>query len=208
MLRMLLLGRRLRTGTGDRVECVVAVVVIFLVIRKIFAGAHVRKPLAIILIPFDGLADALFQRNFRLPTELRLDFCRVQSIAAIVTGTVGNIAKQGLWLASQMEQTLSHGKIFFHVRTADIVDLADSPSLKDCQNSAAIVFHVQPVALLLTVAIDGKWLTLKRIGDHEGQELFWKLIGAVIVRGTRKQSRKFVGANVRANQEIRSSFGG
>src|SRR6267154_1011009 len=94
------------------------------------------------------------------------------------------------------------------MRSTDVVDLTDVSSFEDCENSAAIVFHVQPIALLFAVTVNGKWLALERIGDHQGQEFFWKLVWTIVVRGARDQSRKFVGAHVRANQEVRGGLGG
>src|SRR5260221_14135327 len=94
------------------------------------------------------------------------------------------------------------------MRSADVVDFADSSAFESGENSAAIVFHVQPVALLFAVAIDRKGFVVERIRDHKRQEFFGELEGTVIVRGASDQSGKFVRANVRANQEVRGRLGG
>src|SRR6266436_6921396 len=124
-----------------------------------------------------------------------------------MAGAIRDILKQALRLARHTKQALSHGKILFHVRSADVVHLADSSVFENCENSAAIVFHVQPVALLFAVAVDRKRFVVQRIRDHERQEFFRELVGTVIVRGASDQSGKFVGSHVGTNQEIGGSLG-
>src|ERR1700730_12250087 len=124
-----------------------------------------------------------------------------------MAGTVRNIAKQALRFARQAKKALGHRQIFFPMRTADVVDLADSSPFENGENSSTIIFHVQPVALLFAVAIDRKGFVVERIRDHERQEFFGELEGTVVVRGPSDQSGKFVRANVGANQEVRSSLG-
>src|SRR6202158_5351197 len=93
------------------------------------------------------------------------------------------------------------------MRPADVVDLADSSSFKNCENSTAVIFNVQPVALLFAIAIDGKRFVIERIRNHKRQEFFGELIGTVVVRGAREQSWKLVSAHVGANKEIRGGLG-
>src|SRR6266446_3227014 len=124
-----------------------------------------------------------------------------------MAGAIRDILKQALRFARQTKQALSHGKILFHVRSADVVHLADSSVFENCENSPAIVFHVQPVALLFAVAVDGERFVVERVRDHERQEFFRELVGTVIIRGASDQSRKFVGTYVGANQEIRGGLG-
>src|SRR5258706_12810734 len=121
--------------------------------------------------------------------------------------TVRHIAKQALRFACQSKKALGHRKIFLHMRTADVVDLADSSPFESGENSSTIIFHVQPVALLFAVAIDRKGFVVERIRDHKRQEFFGKLVGTVVVRGASDQSGKFVRANVGGYQEVRGSLG-
>src|ERR1700676_2640908 len=93
------------------------------------------------------------------------------------------------------------------MRAADVIDLATSSSLENGENPTAIVFHMQPVALLFAVAVDWKRYTLEGIRDHQRQKLFGKLEGAIIVGRTSDQRGEFVGAHVGTNQEVRGSLG-
>src|SRR6266478_2330472 len=124
-----------------------------------------------------------------------------------MAGAIRDVLKQALRFTRQTKQALGHLEIFFHMRSADVVNLADFSSFENCENPAAIVFHVQPVTLLFAVTIDGERFVVERIRDHQRQEFFRELVGTVIVRGARDQSGKFVGANVGANEKVRGSFG-
>src|ERR1700686_1517705 len=124
-----------------------------------------------------------------------------------MAGTIRDVTKQALRFARRTKQALAHREILFHVRSTNVVDFADSSAFEYCENPAAIVFHVQPVALLSAVAIDGERLVGERIRDHQRQELLWELVGTVIVRGASNQSGKVVGADVGANQKIRGRLG-
>src|SRR5216683_6133982 len=124
-----------------------------------------------------------------------------------MAGTVRDIAEQAPRFARQTKQALGHREIFFHVRSADVVDLADTSALENCENSAAIVFNVQPVALLFAVAVNRERLVMQRVRDHQREEFLGKLVRPVIVRGARDQSGKIVGTYVGADQEVRGSFG-
>src|SRR6266851_353526 len=124
-----------------------------------------------------------------------------------MAGTVRDIAEQAVRFARQTKQALRHREIFFHVRSPDVVDLADSSAFENCENSTTIIFNVQPVALLFAVAIDWKRSVVERIRDHQRQEFFGELVGTVVVRGPSDQSGKLVGANVGANQKIRGRLG-
>src|SRR5216683_1687611 len=124
-----------------------------------------------------------------------------------MAGTVRYVAKQAFWLAGQTQQAVGHSEILFHMRSADVVDLAHLSSFENRENSTTIVLYVQPVALLLAVAVDGKRLVIERVRDHQRKEFLGKLIRPIIVRGARDQGGKIVGAHVGANQKVRGSLG-
>jgi hypothetical protein len=53
--------------------------------------------------------------------------------------------------------------------------------LKNPQQSIAVVYNIEPVANVLAVSVDGEWLLLYGIQDHQGNELFGKLIRSKII---------------------------
>ena len=56
-----------------------------------------------------------------------------------------------------------------------------------------MVVDVQPISDIRTGPVDWNWLALKRVEYCERNELFWKLIGSVIVRAIRYEDRQTVG---------------
>ena len=52
-----------------------------------------------------------------------------------------------------------------------------------------MIFYVEPVANVQTVAVQGERLMPKSVRYHQRDELFRKLIGAVVVRAPRRDNR-------------------
>src|ERR1700733_8145900 len=190
------LMRRFRSGLSDSVERGVAVFVVLFIVGAILAPADSRHPISIFSIPVDGLAQALIERNRGLPAEFALDLLAIQSVPTIVARAILHVREQNLRLSDHAKQALCHRNVFLDVDAAKDVDLADAPALKDLQDAAAIVVDMKPIALLLPVPIEGKWLVVQGIGDHQRQELFWKLIGSVVVRRAGDQRGESIRSHV------------
>jgi hypothetical protein len=56
-----------------------------------------------------------------------------------------------------------------------------------------MVFHVEPIADLLSIAIDRERLAVEGVQDHERDQLFGKMVWAVVVGAVRRESREAVG---------------
>ena len=78
------------TVRRNRTAHYLAVVIHFIVILLIVARGDIVEPLLVVKIPADGLFNALFELEARLPTQFTLQFARVYSIAQVVAGTVGD----------------------------------------------------------------------------------------------------------------------
>ena len=79
---------------------------------------------------------------------------QVERITAIVARPVLHVGQRAIRFSSGAEQSARHRKIFDHVRAANVVNLADASALQNRQNSAAMIFDMEPIALLLAVAVD------------------------------------------------------
>ena len=66
----------------------------------------------------------------------------------------------------------------------------------------------EPVADLLAVAVDGKRLALERVGDHERDELFGELEGAVVVGAVGDDGGQAVGVDPGADEMVAGGLGG
>ncbi len=65
-----------------------------------------------------------------------------------------------------------------------------------------MILDEEPIADLLTVAIDGEGLAVEGIQNHQRDELFRKVVGAVVIRAIRREGREAVGVVKRADEVI------
>ena len=89
-----------------------------------------------------------------------------------------------------------------------VVDLANFSTLADHVNGLAVVFYVQPVPDLHTVAVDGELLVVLHIVDHQGDQLLRELVGAVVVGAAGDVDGHAVGVVERHDEHIRAGLGG
>src|SRR5713226_4361344 len=113
-----------------------------------------------------------------------------------MSGTVLHVGKQALRLATQPQEMLDHRKVFLNIRSSDIINLADFSLFKHGENPTAVIFHMQPIALLFAVAVDRQRLVVEGICDHQWDKFLWELVWPVVVRGPGDHRWKAVGANV------------
>ena len=81
--------------------------------------------------------------------------------------TVLHIEKLRFRFVNHAKKAPSHGQIVLHIKTSNIINLADAAALKDRQNPPAIVLDMQPIALLFSIPIYGEWLVVECVGDHK-----------------------------------------
>jgi hypothetical protein len=154
---------------SERVQGGVTILVKHCVVRLVFAAAHAREPLAVSPVPFNRLAQPLFEGDNGIPAEFCFNFPAVQGVAAIVAWAVLNIGDQTFRPAHDKQQTLGHAQVFFDFETTDVIDLTDAPASENRQNGMAMIFDMLPIALLLSMAIDREGLTILSIRHHRGR---------------------------------------
>ena len=71
-----------------------------------------------------------------------------------------------------------------------------------------MVFHVQPVADLHSVAVDGQLLVVLDVVDHQGDQLLGELVGAVVVGAAGDVDGHPVGVVERHDEHIGAGLGG
>ncbi len=65
-----------------------------------------------------------------------------------------------------------------------------------------IILNMEPIPNVQSISIEGKGLIINRIGDKQGNQLFWKLIGPIIVGGTSNDHREIISSPVGEGYEI------
>ena len=94
------------------------------------------------------------------------------------------------------------------VPAADVVNLANLSRFEYAANGAAMVFDVEPVADLLSIAVHRQGLAGERIDDHQRDELFREVIGAVVVAAVSGEHRQAVGVVVGTHQVVARGLAG
>ena len=78
------------------------------------------------------------------------------------------------------------------VKSADIVCLTVPAFVENEVNGTGVVFHIEPVADILTFAVDRKRFSVTDVIDEQWDELFRELIRAIVVRAVGNDCRKAV----------------
>src|SRR5256885_1821431 len=150
-------------------------------------------------IPLHRFAQAVFECVRRCPSELAADLRRVDRVAAIVAGAIGDELLQpspalgaGPQRIDRVADAIDNLQVRSLVAAADVVLLSEPAGSKYGQQSRAVVVHVQPVADMATVAVNRQRPVLDRVQDRERNQLFGKLKRAVVVRAVRDKNRHLV----------------
>jgi hypothetical protein len=85
---------------------------------------------------------------------------------------------------------------------ADDVGLPHGAGLEHPGQGADMILYVQPVADLAARAVDGKMVAGEALDDHQGDQLFGEVVGAVVVRAVGHQHRQAVGVVPSADQMV------
>ena len=90
------------------------------------------------------------------------------------------------------------------VAAADVVDLAGLALVDQQVDAAAVVLDVQPVALVLAVAVERHRDVVDQVGDEERDDLLGKLVRTVVVRRARHHDRHLVSRPVAVGEAVRA----
>ena len=105
-------------------------------------------------------------------------------------------------LIDGLDDDLDDVDVLPFVETADVVRLGNLPVMENYVDSAGVVFHEEPVAHVLALAIDRKRLLVADVVDKKRDELFGELVRTVVVGAVRHDGRHAVGVVERANEVV------
>lgn len=74
--------------------------------------------------------------------------------------------------------------------TADIIRFTHRAVRHHVIQRTGMILHIQPVANLLTVAIDRQWFTRQRIQNHQRDQFFREMVGPVVIRAVGDKRRQ------------------
>ena len=158
-------------------------------------------------IPLDGLLEASSKGRFREPAQFVVDLRRVDGVAAVVAFAVRHVRNEAFRLMKLLANELYNVDIAHFVVTADVVDFPSSPLPDDEVDSLAMVFYVEPIAHVQTIAIDGQGLIVEGVDDHEGNELFREMVRPIVVGAAGNSNGQAVRPVIGQNEEVCAGFG-
>src|SRR5205807_9227383 len=123
------------------------------VIGPKFSGLDLFPPRGVLPIPVHRGLQGRVQGMLRRPPQLP-DLVAVQGIAAVMAGTVSDMPDQRQRLPEQCEDRLGHLLVGPLVTRAKVVYLSRLALLEHERNALAVVLHIEPIALLKTIAIE------------------------------------------------------
>ena len=84
-------------------------------------------------------------------------------------------------MINQITDRLHDNEIGAFVAAADVISLAHTAALKYARERPGVIVDIKPIANILAVAINWQRLICQALDDHVRDQLFWEVIGAVIV---------------------------
>ena len=186
----MLWGGVLTGGVGAPTRENSAVGVHVFVVAEVVARSDAVHPFLIVEIPTHGLFDALFELEGGFPTEFCFEFGRVDGVAQVVAGAVGDVGDEveiGVFGAAEQAIDGAHHKandvdVAPFVEPAYIIGVGHGALVIDEVDGASVVHHIEPVAYVFAFAVDGEGTTVADVVDEQRDELLGELVGAVIVR--------------------------
>src|SRR5262249_48892553 len=123
-------------------------------------------PIAMVAIPLYGLFQSAVKGNGRVPPQLALDLAAVDGIAAVMSPAVFDVAGQGARLAHRFQQGGGPAEVGPLAAPAHVIHFADSPRVPDAHDGGAVDAHMNPVAHVQAVPVDGYRFIPEQVCDE------------------------------------------
>ena len=168
-----------------------------------------RAPPGLVLdVPVDGGLEALGEVGVRRPpAQLALQLGRVDGVAAVVAGAVGDpVEVLGVAPHGRKDHAQDRDVVFLAVG-ADEVGLPHAALGEDVPDGRGVVLGVDPVADVLAAAVELGADAVDDVRDLPGDELLHVLVGAVVVGAVGDRGAEAVGAGPRAHEHVGAGLG-
>ena len=159
-------------------------------------------------VPVDGGLQALGEVGVgRPPAQLALELGRVDGVAAVVAGAVGDPVEVLGVAAHRLQGHAQDRDVVPLAVGADEVGLPHAALGEDVPDGRGVVLGVDPVADVLAAAVELGAHAVDDVGDLPGDELLHVLVGAVVVGAVGDRGAQAVGAGPGADQHVRGRLG-
>ena len=168
-----------------------------------------RAPPGLVLdVPVDGLLQAPGEVGVgRPPAQLALELGRVDGVAAVVAGAVGDPVEVLGVAAHGREDHAQHGDVVLLPVGADEVGLPRAALGEDVPDGRGVVLGVDPVAHVLALPVELGAHAVDYVGDLARDELLHVLVGAVVVGAVGDRGAQAVGAGPCAHEHVGAGLG-
>ena len=159
-------------------------------------------------VPVDGGLQALGEVGVgRPPAQLALELGRVDGVAAVVAGAVGDPVEVLGVAAHGLQDHAQDGDVVLLPIGADEVGLPHAALGEDVPHRGAVVLGVDPVADVLALPVELGADAVDDVRDLPGDELLHVLVGAVVVGAVGDRGVQAVGAGPCAHEHVGAGLG-
>ena len=159
-------------------------------------------------VPVDGGLEPLGEVGVRRPpAQLALELARVDGVAAVVAGAVGDPVEVLGVAAHGLEDHAQDRDVVLLAVGADEVGLPRAALGEDVPDGRGVVLGVDPVADVLALPVELGADPVDDVGDLPGDELLHVLVGAVVVGAVGDRGAQAVGAGPGADQHVGGRLG-
>ena len=159
-------------------------------------------------VPVDGGLQALGEVGVgRPPAQLALELGRVDGVAAVVAGAVGDPVEVLGVAAHGLQDHAQDRDVVLLAVGADEVGLPRAALGEDVPHRGAVVLGVDPVADVLALPVELGADAVDDVRDLPGDELLHVLVGAVVVGAVGDRGVQAVGAGPGADQHVGAGLG-
>ena len=159
-------------------------------------------------VPVDRLLEPLGEVGVRRPpAQLALELGRVDGVAAVVAGTVGDPVEVLGVAAHGLEYHAQDRDVVLLAVGADEVGLPHAALREDVPDGRGVVLGVDPVADVLALPVELGADAVDDVRYLPGDELLHVLVGAVVVGAVGDRGAQAVGAGPGADQHVRGRLG-
>lgn len=159
-------------------------------------------------VPVDGGLQALREVGVRRPpAQLALELGRVDGVAAVVAGAVGDPVEVLGVAAHGLEDHAQDGDVVLLPIGPDEVGLPHPSLGEDVPDGAGVVLGVDPVSDVLAAAVELGAHAVDYVGDLARDELLHVLVGAVVVGAVGDRGAQPVGAGPCAHEHVGAGLG-
>ncbi len=141
------------------------------------------------------------------PAQLALELRRVDGVAAVVAGAVGDPVEVLGVAPHRLEDHAQHGDVVLLAVGPDEVGLPHAALREDVPDGRGVVLGVDPVADVLALPVELGADAVDDVRDLPGDELLHVLVGAVVVGAVGDRGAQPVGAGPGAHEHVGGRLG-